>query len=240
VRSLTDRITIGLGFAAAFWLGASPVAAHPTIDVANPQPNDRVIAGSFVMEGVAYDHDATQGTGVDRVSVRICGLGGMHLGDAVLGLPSTMSVDKGDSQYANAGWKLTAALKGAGDMRDLCVTARSSVTGTETLVRIPIIIGTAPPPPGRPSDAATGDANDTGGAGTTGTGTGGTGTGVTGTAGTGTGGTGASGAGTGGAGTGGAGAGGTGPVDPGTGGTGTGGANTGGGGTDPEEGGPEE
>jgi hypothetical protein len=121
-----------------------------------------VISGSLVMEGVAYDHDAREGTGVDRVSVRICGLGGQSLGDALLGLPSTTSVNQGDAQFANAGWKLTGVLRGAGELRDLCVTARSSVTGTETLVRIPITIGTAPPPPGRPTDAAPAAAGDAG------------------------------------------------------------------------------
>jgi hypothetical protein len=135
---------------ALFWLGALPVSAHPIVDVANPQPNDRVIAGSLVMEGVAYDHDSRQGPGVDRVSVRICGQGGEQLGDAILGLPSRVSVDKGDARFATAGWKITALLKGAGDLRDLCVTARSSVTGTQTLVRIPITIGWTPPPPGPP------------------------------------------------------------------------------------------
>jgi hypothetical protein len=216
MKSLTVRLSMSLGFAAALWLSALPAAAHPTIEVANPHANDRVIAGSVVMQGVAYDHDATQGAGVDRVSVRICGPGGPHLGEAVLGLPSTMSVAKGDPQYANAGWKLTVVLKGAGDLRDLCVTARSSVTGTETLMRIPITIGTAPPPPDRPTDAATDITHHPGGTGTGDAGTGGTGT--VGTAKTN----------------------GSGNGDAGAGGTGTGGTGTGGGGTSLDEGGPEE
>jgi len=147
MRLLTVTSSASLVVAGMLWLSALPAAAHPTIDVANPQPSDRVTAGALVMEGLAYDHDARQDAGVDRVSVRICGLGGQFLGDALLGLPSTMSVNKGAAQYAYAGWRLTAILKGAGDVRELCVTARSSVTGTETLVRVPITIGTRPPPP---------------------------------------------------------------------------------------------
>jgi hypothetical protein len=231
MRLLTDGIHISLGVAAAFWLSALPAAAHPTIDVGNPQPGDRIIAGSLVMEGVAYDHDARLGAGIDRVSVRICGPGGPYLGDAVLGLPSTISVDKGDAQYANAGWKLTAALRGAGDMRDLCVTARSSVNGTETLVRIPITIGTAPPPPGRPADTATDIAHDpASGAGAGGTPTGDTGASDIGAAAGGTGGAVDGSAGTGNRGSGGAG----------SGATGTGGAGPSASGVNPDGGGPEE
>ena len=164
MRLSTLRISMSIGFAVAFGLGAAPAAAHPTIDVANPQPNDRVTPGSLVMEGLAFDHDAKSGAGVDRVSARICGPDGQFLGDARLGLPSTMSIDHGAAQYANAGWKLTAVFKGAGDLRDVCVTARSAVTGTETLVRIPITIGTTPPPPGVPATLPeTEDAPGTGG-----------------------------------------------------------------------------
>src|SRR5437870_19615 len=104
MRARLARNAICLAFAAVFWQGALPVSAHPIVDVGNPQPKDRVIAGSLVMEGVAYDHDSKQGAGIDSVSVRICGQSGGYLGDAVLGLPSTMSVDGGDARFANAGW----------------------------------------------------------------------------------------------------------------------------------------
>jgi hypothetical protein len=140
--------------AAALWLRAMPAAAHPTVDVANPQPHDRVIAGSVIMEGLAWDHDAQEGTGVERVSVRVCGAGGAFLGDATLGMPSTSSVKNGSHYILNAGWRIKANLQGAGDVRELCITARSSVTGTDTLVRVPITIGTAPPPPPPPAPTA--------------------------------------------------------------------------------------
>jgi hypothetical protein len=42
-------------------------------------------------------------------------------------------------------------LKGLGDTRELCVTARSSVNGSQTLVRIPVTIGWTPPPPPVPA-----------------------------------------------------------------------------------------
>jgi hypothetical protein len=151
MRLRLARSTVFLALAALFWPMSLPASAHPIVDVANPQPMDRVIAGSLAMEGVAYDHDSKQGAGVDSVSVRICGQGGTSLGDAVLGLPSMWGVEKGDPRFANAGWKATVLLKGFGDTRELCVTARSSVNGSQTLVRIPVTIGWTPPPPPVPA-----------------------------------------------------------------------------------------
>jgi hypothetical protein len=144
------KIAIWLGFTAAFWPGAKPALAYPTLIVANPHPNDRVITGSLVMQGVAYDPDAADGPGIDRVSVSLCGRDGNHLGDAVLGLPSSVSVERGDPRFANAGWKATILLKGAGEARSLCVSAVSSYDSEETVVRIPLTIGETPPPPPGP------------------------------------------------------------------------------------------
>jgi hypothetical protein len=149
MRSRLAKTAIWLAFTAAFWLGAVPALAYPTLIVANPHPNDRVITGSLVMQGVAYDPDSADGPGIDRVSVRICGRDGNHLGDAVLGLLSPVSVEKGDPRFANAGWKATILLKGAGEVRSLCVSAVSSYDSEETVVRIPLTIGETPPaPPG--------------------------------------------------------------------------------------------
>jgi hypothetical protein len=151
MRIAKHRSIGAAGLAAALWLGALPAAAHPTVDVANPQPGDRVIAGSVIMEGLAWDHDARDGSGVERVWVRVCGVGGAFLGDATLGMPSTSSVKNGSRYILNAGWRINADLRGAGEARELCITARSSVTGTDTLVRVPITIGTAPPAPPAPT-----------------------------------------------------------------------------------------
>jgi hypothetical protein len=171
MRLLMFRLSATLALASSLAVTAMPAAAHPTVEVGNPQPKDRVIPGSLVMHGVAYDHDATQGTGVDQVSIFICprGEGGQYLGDATLGVPSNMPMPA--AQFASAGWVFkTPALKGAADERTLCVFARSSVTGTETLVRIPITIGDKPPRhtedavgpapqrgPGSPTTPGTGD-----------------------------------------------------------------------------------
>jgi hypothetical protein len=131
---------------AAYAMTATAAAAHPVVDVANPQPNDRVTPGALVMQGVAFDPDAADGTGVDVVSVFMCSRerGGQVLGEAHLGMPAVVPMPL--TQFAAAGWALmTAPLKGAGDERSLCVYAHSMVTDTETVVRIPITIGSRPP-----------------------------------------------------------------------------------------------
>jgi hypothetical protein len=131
---------------AAYAMTATAAAAHPVVDVGNPQPNDRVTPGALVMHGVAFDPDAPEGTGVDVVSVFMCSRerGGQFLGEAHLGMPAVVPMPL--SQFAAAGWALiTAPLRGAGDERSLCVYAHSMVTDTETTVRIPITIGSRPP-----------------------------------------------------------------------------------------------
>jgi hypothetical protein len=98
----------------------------------------------MIIQGIAYHDSAEHGTGVDRVSVFLGDRdeGGIHLGDATLGPHNPQSVEGGDAQFAQAGWRLrTPALKGSGEQRDLTVYARSSVSGIETAEVIPVVIG---------------------------------------------------------------------------------------------------
>jgi hypothetical protein len=151
MASRLAKLAIWLAASAAFWLGAAPALAESiVVVVSNPRPTTRVITGSLVMQGVAYDRESLDGPGIDRLSIRICGRDGDHLADAVLGLPSTMSVEKGDPRFSKAGWTATVLLKGAGEVRTLCLAARSSLDGFETIVRIPLTIGETPPPPSGP------------------------------------------------------------------------------------------
>jgi hypothetical protein len=98
----------------------------------------------MIIDGVAYDDNAEAGAGVDRVSVFLGDRdeGGEFLGNAALGLHNPQAVEGGDPQFADAGWRLrTPVLKGGGQQRDLTVYARSSVSGMETTVTIPVIMG---------------------------------------------------------------------------------------------------
>jgi hypothetical protein len=128
---------------------AQTVNAHaqepgPTLDVANPTAGSRLTPGVMIIDGIAYDDNAEAGVGVDRVSVFLGDRdeGGEFLGNATLGLHSPQAVDGGDPQFADAGWRLqTPALKGGGQQRDLIVYARSSISGVETRLVIPVIMG---------------------------------------------------------------------------------------------------
>lgn len=137
------------GALALFALAALPAHAQPTggpvLVVSNPSPGDRLTPGSLNMQGVAFDSAASQGAGVDRVSVFLDNreAGGFFLGDARLGTPNTQG--SRTSQFANAGWTLTTpAINGFGDGHELYVYARSSVTGDETVIHFPVLVGHKP------------------------------------------------------------------------------------------------
>jgi hypothetical protein len=143
------RIVATMALTTTFGAAAMPVAAHPTLEVGNPNPNDILTPGALIMRGVAFDRDATRGTGVDRVLVFLGSRdhGGQFLGEARLGMPSAMPMSP--VQFTVAGWMLrTPAIKGAGEQRTISIYAHSIVTDTETLIKVPVIVGHQPPPPG--------------------------------------------------------------------------------------------
>jgi hypothetical protein len=118
---------------------AAPAAALPAIiqpgpslvlSVGNPQPNDSLPRGKYVMQGLAFDRAANSGSGVDRVSVFVDDrdAGGQHVGDAVLGQP-----------VAN-GFSATVDLSRVSGAHTLFVYARSAVSGKEAIINFPITI----------------------------------------------------------------------------------------------------
>jgi polysaccharide biosynthesis protein PslG len=116
-------------------VAALPPTTQPgpslVLSVGNPQPNDLLPRGKYVMHGLAFDRAANAGSGVDKVSVFIedRDAGGQLVGDAVLGQPGA------------TGFTLTADLSRAGGGHTLFVYARSSVSGRETVVSFPIVVG---------------------------------------------------------------------------------------------------
>jgi hypothetical protein len=100
------------------------------LSVGNPQPNDSLPRGKYVMQGLAFDRAANAGSGVDRVSVFVDDRdsGGQHVGDAVLGQP-----------VAN-GFSATVDLSRMSGAHTLFVYARSAVTGQEASVNFPVTI----------------------------------------------------------------------------------------------------
>jgi hypothetical protein len=121
---------------------APVVIPGPYVEVSNPLPGDSLAAGRFDMQGKAFDPAASadQGSGIDRVEVFIedRDRGGLHLGDARLGLPNAAAAP--GSQFAQAGWEAVVNLPSG--FHTLFVYARSTVTGKETAVQVPVRIGT--------------------------------------------------------------------------------------------------
>jgi hypothetical protein len=115
-------------------VSALPATTQPgpslVLSVGNPQPNDLVPRGKYVMQGLAFDRAANTGSGIDKVSVFVedRDAGGQLVGDAVLGQPGA------------TGFTVTADLSRAGGGHTLFVYARSSVTGRETVVSFPIVV----------------------------------------------------------------------------------------------------
>jgi hypothetical protein len=102
-----------------------PVPSPPILDIGNPHPNEHIPA-RLNMRGVAYDPQAAQGSGIDRVQLFLGDRekGGASLGEARLGGPITN------------GWEIVVTLPTGPHI--LFVYARSSETGLESVVSIPV------------------------------------------------------------------------------------------------------
>jgi D-serine dehydratase len=100
------------------------------LSIGNPQPGDLIPRSKYVMQGLAFDRAAQSGSGIDRVSAFVDDrdAGGQFVGDAVLGQPTA------------TGFTLTADLTRSAGKHTLFVYARSSVTGSESVVSFPVVI----------------------------------------------------------------------------------------------------
>ncbi|MBV9324868.1 MAG: hypothetical protein JO352_13890 [Chloroflexi bacterium] len=114
-----------------------PIAALPSavqtgpslvLSVGNPQPGDLLPRGKYVMQGLAFDRSASTGSGVDKVSVfaEDRDAGGQLIGSGVVGQPTIDS------------FSATIDLSKTSGQHTLYVYARSSVTGKETMVNLPV------------------------------------------------------------------------------------------------------
>ncbi len=121
---------------------AMPPVPGPYVAVSNPTPGDNVSVGGLNMQGKAFDPMATtdQGSGIDRVQIFLedRGRGGLHLAEAPLGVANSAAAP--GSQFAFAGWEAIVNLPGGA--HTLFVYARSWVTTRESVVQVPIRVGT--------------------------------------------------------------------------------------------------
>jgi hypothetical protein len=114
----------------------------------NPSPGDTLLSGTqVVMNGIAYDTGATDGTGILSVVLYLGARdnGGLSLGTALLGQRNP-TVPAG-SQFANAGFKLTTPTLPAGSgARSIFVYARSIVGNAEATLEVPVYLNASPTP----------------------------------------------------------------------------------------------
>jgi mono/diheme cytochrome c family protein len=107
------------------------------LELANPSPGSRVDPGHFVVEGRAVDVRAQQGSGIDRIDFFLDdrSLGGRFVGTTTPGqTPGS----------APTSFHATVSLPNLIGGHDLVAYARSAVTGHESVVSIPIAVGTDP------------------------------------------------------------------------------------------------
>jgi hypothetical protein len=106
----------------------TPGAATLTFSVGNPSPGDTVKAGGLMVQGVAFDRAAQQGSGVQRIDIFLDNrdAGGMALGQAV----------PGDGNM----WQTTVLLPNTQLGQHTLFFAAHSVSGAESDVSIPVTI----------------------------------------------------------------------------------------------------
>ena len=115
----------------------TPAARPPgettmTFDVGNPSPGDTIHAGAMHIEGIAFDKEATEGTGIDRIEVFLDNRdeGGTIIGQGSFGSPSTPEM-----------WIATVNLpNNLLGLHTLFFYALSSVTGEEAVMEVPVTV----------------------------------------------------------------------------------------------------
>jgi len=109
-----------------------PSATTITFEVGNPSAGDTIHAGAMHIEGIAFDKEATEGTGIDRIEVFLDNRdeGGTIIGQGSFGSPSTPEM-----------WIATVNLpNNLLGLHTLFFYALSSVTGEEAVMEVPVTV----------------------------------------------------------------------------------------------------
>jgi hypothetical protein len=127
------------GAAPAQSSAASAVQTAPTLQLGNPNPGDVLPNGDLIVEGIAFDASATDGSGIDSVDLFLDSRdsGGQPLGSGVPGSGNRFQIKATLPANANGGHNFVAY-------------ARSSVSGQESMQSVPVYVGAAPTPTPRP------------------------------------------------------------------------------------------
>src|SRR5579859_7666612 len=155
------RFAAPLAFAAALGIGSLPALAQSApaamltscsaihFDLANPGPGARVEQGTDLLTGVAMDKRASDGIGVDRVDFFLDSRdsGGINIGSAS---PTTIPGPFGPGSF-----QATVSFPNMVGGHDLVAYAHSSVTGQESIIAVPIVLGEDPSKVAEPTNLTT-------------------------------------------------------------------------------------
>jgi hypothetical protein len=136
-------------------LAAVAPSVAPVLQVANPNAGDTLLQGYYVISGLAYVPNASQGSGVDRVAFFLGDrdTGGVFLGSAVPDQSAELNATPG-SLLATAGFatkvSVPSQIRGSSTF---FAYARNSITGQETVTSVPVFVGAGPTPTPRPSSS---------------------------------------------------------------------------------------
>jgi hypothetical protein len=115
---------------------ASAACTLPVLNLANPSPGDVLSAGAYVVQGLAMDPESQHGSGINEVSFFLGprDQGGTQLGETVPDIGPTQD-----------GFSATLTLPStAVGERTFVAYARSALSGKETEVSLPIVLGETP------------------------------------------------------------------------------------------------
>jgi hypothetical protein len=114
----------------------APASCAPVLDLANPAPGEMLLPGAYTIQGAALDPAAAHGSGVDHVSFF---LGDRNTGGMPLGVAQP---DKGP-RLDDFSVTVTLPTARIGEQQFVAY-AHSSLTGKETQVSFPIVLGEDP------------------------------------------------------------------------------------------------
>ena len=133
--SLLVGASVGVGGMTA--LAQSDDCSAIQFEIANPSPGSRVNPGNYVLEGVAVDTRAEQGTGIDRIDFF---LGSRDDGGVIVGhaMPTELGPFEGSS------FATTVTLPNQIGAHELFGYAHSAISGQESVISMPIALGLEP------------------------------------------------------------------------------------------------
>jgi hypothetical protein len=137
-----------------FTASAAPSAScgEPVLNLANPNPGDMLLPGSYEIDGVAFDPTIAQpqqNSGISTVSIFLDSrdAGGMNLGNTVTGFVPTFAPADEEAlpTTTNAGaFRILVTLPSNVIGEHSIVAYARSATGGETAVSVPVVLGESP------------------------------------------------------------------------------------------------